>query len=121
MNQNDEYYKSCPFCNKQFLAKHLSRVYCSEAHKRRMFRKKQQNIRKQKNEDEEALELNALGLQRLLAKGQPNYARTDLDSVKFNHKCYDRKYKIENYIIYTIKDYLLVELSNRVFKIIKCF
>lgn len=45
MNLN-EYHKRCPYCQKEFEAKHLSRSYCSERCKRRMFRSKQQEKRK---------------------------------------------------------------------------
>ena len=86
-----------------------------------MFRKKQQNKRECKNEDREALELNDLRLDELFIKRKPTYTKADLEGVKFSHKCYDRKFKIQNYIIYIIKDYLLLELPERVYNIYKCF
>ena len=121
MDHSVEYKKTCPYDGKVFIAHHLSQKYCDQTCKKRMFRKKQQNKRERKNEDREALELNDLRLDELFIKSKPNYTKADLDGVKFNHKCYDRKFKIQNYIIYIIKDYLLLELPERVLNIYKCF
>ncbi len=115
------YEKNCPFCNKKFIANHLSRIYCTEKCKRRMFRKKKQDKKRLKNEDRKALELNDLLLDELYTKRKTSYTKAELEDVKFNPHCYDRRFKIENYIIYTLKDYLLLELPERVFKIYKSY
>jgi hypothetical protein len=52
MNQN-EYQKTCPYCEKEFKAKHLSRSYCSEKCKRRMFRVKKQEMRKARDKEKD--------------------------------------------------------------------
>jgi ribosomal protein S27AE len=121
MNQNDEYNKTCPFCNKQFLAKHLSRVYCSEVHKRRMFRKKKQLAKKEIAADREALVINDLKLEDFFEKGKVELIKADLDEVKFNHKCYDRCYQIDNFNLYTFKNYALLEMKERNYIIYKSY
>jgi len=117
MSQGEEYKKICPYDGKTYTAKHLSRKYCSETCKRRMFRKNQQNKRVRKNEDREALELNDLRLDELFSKKQPVFIKSEIEAAGFNFACYYRRYKIENYIVYVVKDYLLLELPEGKYKI----
>ena len=98
MERNDEYHKNCPNCGNEFKANHLSRIYCCETCKRHMFRKKKQDKRKLKSKDQEALESNDLRLDELYTKSKPSYSKADLEEAKLNPKCYDRRFKIENYI-----------------------
>jgi len=119
MVRNDEYKKICPNCSTEFNANHLSRIYCCETCKRQMFRKKKQDKKRLKNKDREALELNDLRLDKLYIKRKLSYTKEELEEVKFNPYCYDRRFKIENYNIYIMKDYLLLELPQLVFKIYK--
>ena len=86
-----------------------------------MFRKEKQDNRRLKSKDWEELELNDQRLDELYTKRKLSYTKAEIEEVKFNPYCYDRRFKIEKYIIYIMKDYLLLELPERVFKIYKSY
>jgi len=118
---NDEYLRICPNCGDLFDANHISRIYCSETCKRQAFRIKKQQEREEKTEGKEAIEFDDLKLEELFKKGEIEITKTDLDEVKFIPNGYDRRYRIDSFIFYTFKNYALLEMQNRNFRICKSF
>jgi hypothetical protein len=119
MDHSVEYKKICPFDGEPFTAEHLSRKYCSDTCKKRMFRKKKQLERQGKKEENNAIEYIDSQLELLFNSGKINITKVDLDKIQINPKGYYNRYQIDSFILYVFKKYALMEVLNRNYIIYK--
>jgi hypothetical protein len=89
----NEYIRNCPYCEKEFEANHLSRSYCSEKCKRRMYRlKKQVKRNKEELEMDQYLKNNSV-LARLYRNDLKPFEQKELIKAGYNESFMKDKLK----------------------------
>jgi hypothetical protein len=109
---SNEYLKTCPYCSKQFEAGHLSKKYCCETCKRRAFRKKKQDERKEEKLDKDQCINNNAILARLYRNDESPFEQKELLKAGYNES-YAKdwiRYKVN--MLVTYNDYYIEVLKD---------
>lgn len=104
--------KLCPYCNDHFRATHLSRVYCSERCKRRMFRHNIQERRKRVKTDKDFYINNNKVLAKLYKTDLRPFDQQDLVKAGYNPSYLNDRLRHEGKILITYEEYYLEIVEN---------
>ena len=108
----NEYAKICPYCEKQFEASHLSRAYCSEKCKRRMYRVKKQEMRQKAELEKNQYLKNNLILARLYRPDLSPFKQEELIEAGYNILYMKDKIRFEDKMLVTYEDHYLEVLYD---------
>jgi len=108
----NEYLRKCPYCEKEFEAEHLSRVYCDITCKKRMYRLKKQEKRKKEVMGKDQYLKNNSVLARLFRADLRPFEQEELLKAGYNGSYFKDKIRFEDKMIVIYEDHYLEILHN---------
>jgi len=119
MDRSEEYKKTCPYDGKAFIANHLSQIYCSEACKRHMFRKKLQDKRKSNNKEINLFKKNNTLIKNFSSRGITKVTKSELINSGFDQSYYLKKFMHNKTWLVLLEDFYLEAISDNEYLIHK--